>query len=319
MNLPGLNFQLGDDIDALREASGELLQLKRNRGRAGRKDLPFASAPFVLRGYGLGAGKALHGLMSGTDRNRLGGVIALLAMGYASWYWKMNGNVDEVPWSERIGFAFDASGIPAWLGDFAKGIDTAIDTDALPWNRERDPEGEGLWDEAGGVTASAAAVQRLVAPFTAETDDERAHAARQAIPLNNAVWLKWAFDLLEDGIDGQEDGSAPTLGQRERAGDRALTALGGEAGGGELPPPEGNGIDRGLLPPDPAPAPIGATLVEDIDIPGAIDPVELLDDIDLLLEVYPADRAAKLKVKAAKAKKAKQPRRRSPVRDKTNF
>ncbi len=306
-------------IDALREASGELMHLKRNRGRAGRKDLPFASAPFVLRGYGLGAGKALHGLMSGTDRNRLGGVIALLAMGYASWYWKMNGNVDEVPWTERIGHAFDASGIPAWLGDFAKGIDTAIDADAIPWNRERDPDGEALWDEAGGVTASAAAVQRLVAPFTAETDDEQAHAARQAIPLNNAVWLKWAFDLLEDGIDGEDDGSAPTLGQRERAGDRALTALGGDPGDGELPAPEGNGIDYGLLPPKAAPAPVSAVLVDEIEIPGAIDPVELLDDIDLLLEVYPADRAAKLKRKATKAARAKKPRQRAAVRDRTNF
>lgn len=291
-------------LEALREATGELTQLKRNRGRAGRMEMPLLSTPFFLKSFGLAAGgKGLHGLLSGVDRNRLGGLLSLLMAGYVSWYWKMNGNVKDVPYGEQLAEAFLASGIPAWLGDLSTSIDTALNTHMVPGNTDFDPEGKTIADEAGGVTPVATMFDRLLAPFLSEDQDDRAHDIRKAIPLNNAVYLKGLFDRLEGAIDGEDDQKASW-----KAGTAAAASGEHQEAQAQV---QGNGIDYGrIMAPEPKAPP--KDVATSIEIGNITDDPAILDNIEVLMDAVTDDssRKAILKRAAAKAKKAKGRHRR---------
>lgn len=303
-----------DVIERLTEAAGELTQMKRNRGRAGRKEAPFMTLPFQLRSYGLAAGpKGLHGLLTGSDRRTATGILSLLAAGYLSWRWKIGGAADEQPLEAHVAGMIDNSGILAWAGDLAKSIDTLLSSvtgGVLPGTM--DPK-EGGWDEAGALAPSASAFERLYRPFV-EKGDDFGHAVRKLVPLNNGIYLKWLFDALEDGFDGDVAGVGGG-----RHDDAPFTHF----AGGLEPKKQGNGLDRGVLPNAPAAPGVdpgvllkGPKIVADLNAVldkqraegrprNFTEDPAILDDLDFLLSIYGHDASERVKKRAAaRAKKA---------------
>lgn len=318
-------------IEKLSEAAGELTQMRRNRGRAGRMEAPLATLPFQLRSYGLAAApKGIHGLLTGSDRRRITGVLALLAAGYVSYAWKLGWNLSNVDLDEQVQGMIDNSGLLAVYGDVAKSIDTLFSSltgGVLPQTEAED----GAWDEAGAIAPSAAAFERLYRPFV-ETGDDQAHAIRKMIPLQNAVWTKWALDALEDAYDDKLGGGGFSGG-----GDGAPFTHFAE----QQPQRTGNGLDRGIVPaeappPPPHPGEIlkAPKVIADVDAVLAQQRAEgrprnftedpsVLDDLDTILPLLSRDQrmtvAKRAKVAAKKAAKAKRgpAKRRSQLTDVT--
>lgn len=297
-------------IDRLSAAAGELTQMKRSRGRAGRKERPLLALPFQLRSYGLAAGpKGMHGLLTGSDRRRAIGVLSLLAAGYMSWSWKLGWNTAEQPLEAHVTGMIDNSGILGWTGDIAKSIDTLFSSMTGGIVPDSIEPKEGAWDELGAIAPSFGMFERLYRPFV-EVGDDQAHAIRKAIPMQNAVYLKWLFDALEDAMDG--DGSVDDGQQYQAPGE---------------PGERRNGIDRGRLPPEQlakieAGVVLNPTSVDDLNVVLAMQKARgeprnltahrpMLEDLDVLLTLYQDDHKEKLRRKAAKRDKPPKARARS--------
>ena len=306
-----------DALEALREASGELTTLRRNRGRAGRIDVPTLSLPFQLKSFGLGAAKSMHGLMTGRERNIAGGVMSMIALGWLSVEvraWIDGRDTGEMSATERASGAIDASGVLGWIGDLGKFLDTVTDAHLIPSNPDRDANNESVKDEASAIAPAVSAIDQYLAPFFAD-DEQRKHKIRQAIPLENSLLLAGIFDKLERL--GADDDGIPSAESYDRMAAKAAT------GGPEADEPEvkrkGNGLDFGKLPEaDDAPAPPKILSADDIAVLPAIKIDDLVNDIDVLLAVYPKSRGDKLradyekKQRKAASRKQKQTRSRRP-------
>lgn len=197
-------------LDRLREAHGELTSARRAVGRSGRIEAPLASLPFQMHAFAVASGsKTLHGLLSGADRNRLGGLVSLIAAGFVATWLKNHSRWDKMGWDEIATNTIDYSGATAWLTDIGKTIDTALDAQVYPGN-ERDPEGKKYADEIGAFGAAPGMIAGLIEPFVTEgaTWDDKAAGIRRALPFNNLIWLNGVINKVQYALDARDDPNA---------------------------------------------------------------------------------------------------------------
>ena len=194
-------------LEALQRAQGELTMARRAVGQAGRLEAPLASLPFQMHSFAMASGaKTMHGLLSGADRNRVGGLISLLVAGGIATWLKNSDHWDKMSWPDFIAQSVDRSGISAWLLDLGKAVDTTLDLQLMPGN-EFDPEGERYSDEIGGLGAAPGLAASLIEPFVSEKADwnDKVGAVRRVMPYQNMIWLDGTLDKIQRAISARDD------------------------------------------------------------------------------------------------------------------
>ena len=230
-----------EEIDALITQAAELrlvaYGLKRTIDQKARVEAPLLSLPFQLQSFALAAGgKNLHGILSGRDRARFSGLLAMFAAGVlATWMQSPNGfkyteakDIDDIALS-----AFNKSGIPSWLGSVVQAVNRLADIDETLGIADAPKEGrETVSEKISAVAGPGAGLAAgIIEAFVGDdlSDETRRSLIRRAVPMNNLVWWDqtvkaWSMAGLDPEALDQFDEDYQDSGDRV-AGDTPLDAL----------------------------------------------------------------------------------------------
>ncbi len=258
------------------ELKGERYAARRNLGRNARTELPLLSLPAQLHSFAMSSGpKTLHGLFGEGDRNKIGGLLAMVVGGLVVARLKTsNARWEEMDWDARLMASVDNSGLTAIFGDVAKGIDAGLNLGLIP-NNERDPEGKTIADEAGqfGGAATGAVIKMVNAVAGVGDDDFELWKTMRQLPGFSIFYVQHLLDgvmttfsptrdggNLVDGRDFVADDGAPVAADPARPG-RAMLDPAAPLGA----PANWQQPDMGYLPAGPAEPPSLEAMLAQMD------------------------------------------------------
>lgn len=215
-------------IERLADVRADLTRARQGASQQGRIDVPLVSLPFQLKSFMMASGpKLLHGLLSGRDRAKVAGVMALLIGGIvsASLARASAGTLGFTPWYQLFWEGVEKSGVMTYFSDAGKAVEASLDlADMSPAQDRDDVSYDDVGPIGGPVVGTGFGLYEAMAGDEM-IDAQRRGAIRRAVPGNNVVWWSWAVDMLQRAGQEPSFNARPPEVQKEWRKDTPLGTM----------------------------------------------------------------------------------------------
>ena len=201
-----IRFSDEDTAKLLDNKFGKFIGFQRT-ARGGKISNAFVALPFQFMSWGVAAQRKLvQSGMTGREQNLMGGLLAMLSLGFVSDYMKNPEYFKRKSFEEKLMRSVEISGVLAMTGEFEKVLSTFSNTVLKKNISLRGAVGldaryqDDLYDFAGLAGAGPSLFMDTAVDFAnASTAKEASKELRGVVPAQGLFYMNWLFDLLESG------------------------------------------------------------------------------------------------------------------------